>query len=421
MSAGNKSTIELPINLSLALGAYTTKIWVGSDKTELNVLLDTGSSTLAIDAEVYQAGADQSLQATQYAQSVVYGKGGWAGPVIRTEITLDHSDQYLLNDAPLALTKSATKNDFQNADGIWGLAYHHLNKAYDVSSSLEQIIPPQKTTHPWPYTEQVKEIGVHGFKKYLHQFPEHDITPTFTAFEENNIINNQFALSTNRSIVYVPQAGMSQHEIAAHAMNRGLFQIGVTATTQEKISMAVVHDAYYNADLIAVRVAGFGACKAPPLEADKLNSFFSNAIIDSGCSFLVLQKQLYEYVLNCFEKLNPTFRPALEAAQQAFSQNKPYKNNQLDLSQWPILTFKFVGTDSESIELELPPQCYWQEHAKSPDNWMFMLMNQMPQWPNQTICGLPLMNNYQCIFDRSDQQNGSIHWLKKAVLAPDKK
>ena len=44
--------ITLPINLSLATGAYTTKLWIGSEQIEVNVIIDTGSSTLAIDLNI---------------------------------------------------------------------------------------------------------------------------------------------------------------------------------------------------------------------------------------------------------------------------------------------------------------------------------------------------------------------------------
>jgi hypothetical protein len=254
---------------------------------------------------------------------------------------------------------------------------------------------------------------VAAFKKYLRQFPEHDITPLFTAFEENNATANQFALSTHRSIVYVPEQNMSQTDIAAEVLNQGAFIIGAQVPDAPKLSMKVVHDAYYNTVLISCQIDGFDPCSAPPLQAEKMNSFFSNAIIDSGSSFLVLQKSIYAYVMACLKQINSEFQTQIDAAQTAFKTGKKYLNPSLELSHWPDIKLKFAGINDEPIELSIPATSYWQQHAESPENWMFMLLDQLPQWPDQTICGLPLMNNYLCVFDRSNHETGVIHWLDK--------
>jgi len=52
---------------------------VGSQNVPANVILDTGSSTLAIKHSVYKPTADKNLKGTKYAQDVAYGTGGWAG------------------------------------------------------------------------------------------------------------------------------------------------------------------------------------------------------------------------------------------------------------------------------------------------------------------------------------------------------
>ncbi len=408
------NAITLPINLALGVGAYTTKLYIGSEQTPVHVLLDTGSSTLAIDQKVYQATSDQHLTTTTYAQDVVYGSGGWAGPVIHTQVQLDHEHGLQLAQAPVAITATSQQQNFQQADGIWGLAYHHLNKAYDVSSYLQAQQPALDSTHPWPFTVEPNPTGMRNFRKYLRSFPEHDITPLFTAYEEQQITANQFALLTHRSIEYVPKPDMSTTDIAAEPLNQGQFHIGVDATEHaEKRSTQVFHDAYYNTHLQAIRIAGFDACEAPPLDPAHEHNFFTNAIIDSGCSFLVLQKQLYAYVLDCLQQINPAFSSTIEAFTTALEAGKDYQNKQLKLTDWPALYMTFSGPDKEPIELCIPAENYWQQHAKGPDNWYFMLMDQMPQWPDQSICGLPLINSYYCVFDRSADSLGAIHWIDK--------
>ena len=44
------------------------------------MILDTGSSTLAVDPKVYNGRNDRNLKTTTYGQLVTYGTGGWAGP-----------------------------------------------------------------------------------------------------------------------------------------------------------------------------------------------------------------------------------------------------------------------------------------------------------------------------------------------------
>ena len=411
MKNPKNTLIALPINLALGIGAYTTKLYIGSEKVEVEVLIDTGSSTLAIDLKKYQPANDTHLTTTTYAQDVVYGQGGWAGPVIHTQIELNHNERLKLTCAPIAITSDSSQHNFQQADGIWGLAYHHLNKAYNVEQHLNSLSPIKTATYPWPFVIEDTPDGIAHFKKYLRSFPEQDITPLFTAFEEHQVTANQFTLITHRSIEYVPKVGMQVAEITAEPLNQGQFIIGAIDSSASKHSIQVLHDAYYNVNLISFRVAGFDACPAPPLDSKHLNSFFSNAIIDSGCSFLVLQHKLYDYLITCLNQLNPQFNTAIEQFNTAYKSNVDYQNKHLDLMQWPKLYFNFSGLMQEDVELCIHPEQYWQQHAKGQNNWFFMLMSQMPQWPDQTICGLPLMNGYVCVFDRSDSANGVIHWL----------
>lgn len=418
MSTANQQII-LPINITLGLGAYTTQLWIGSEQVAVNVLIDTGSSTLAIDLKKYQPEQDTHLETTIYAQDVVYGSGGWAGPVIRTQIELNHSDALKLNNAPLAITAESQQQNFQQADGIWGLAYHHLNKAYDVTTYLTGQSPALRATFPWPFDIGSTPSAVADFKKHLRSFPEHDITPLFTAFEENQVTPNQFALLTSRSIVSIPSENMSAADVAAETLNQGQFIIGqmelaeLTAQTPQR-SIRVFHDAYYNTHLQAIRVDGFESFTAPPLDEKHQHNFFSNAIIDSGCSYVILQKQLYTYLLTCFKQLNSDFIDCIDAFNQALAAKTDYQNSQLNLSQWPTLYLIFSGDNDAPVELKIEPKNYWQSNAQGPENWHFMLMNQLPQWPDQSICGLPLMNDYLCIFDRSCGQQGVIHWLEQS-------
>ena len=409
----SNSGITIPINITLGLGAYTAEIRVGSEQLPVQVILDSGSSTLAIKTDKYQPETDQALTSTTYVQGLVYGAGGWFGPVVNTAIQFGNKHSIQLPQAPLALIEDAAATAFQQADGIWGLAYHHLNKAYDTSDFLHQQKPAKSATYPWPFDATNAPTEAKAFKKFLRQFPEHDITPLFTELANEQVTANQFAIITHRSIEYVPKLDMTTQALEQEPLNQGQFVIGYPLPTNPQRSIQVLHDDYYNVNLVSCRVAGFDACPAPPLDEKHRDSFFSNAIIDTGCSFLVLQQKLYDHVISSLQQCHPAYKPIIDDFTQASQQGKAYKNPDLNLDQWPDLFLSFSGADQE-VELKLTPDSYWQQHAREPDNWYFMLMPQLPHWPDQTLCGLPLINNYVCVFDRADPERGMIHWLDKA-------
>ena len=45
----------------------------------------------------------------------------------------------------------------------------------------------------------------------------------------------------------------------------------------------------------------------------------------------------------------------------------------------------------------------------------FLLMRQMPKWPNQSILGLPLMSGHYCVFDRRMEGDGVLRMAKAQI------
>jgi len=83
-----RTVVRIPINNVKGGGDYTGEIRVGSQGTVANVILDTGSSTLAVMPRVYDIDADKNVSFTSYAQAVKYGTGGWTGPVLETTLSM---------------------------------------------------------------------------------------------------------------------------------------------------------------------------------------------------------------------------------------------------------------------------------------------------------------------------------------------
>jgi hypothetical protein len=116
---------------------YSAQLTIGAKGAVANVILDTGSSTLAVEPAVYSGAGDKDLNPTTLIQLVTYGTGGWAGPVVNTTLTFSlGTGQVVLPTCPIAITSVQEKGDFQGVTGIMGLAYNGLNNAFDFKTYL---------------------------------------------------------------------------------------------------------------------------------------------------------------------------------------------------------------------------------------------------------------------------------------------
>ena len=80
-------TVTLKIDNSNT-GDYTGRIYVGSQKVPCDVILDTGSSTLALDGKKYDPKQDNNAVNTGLVQVAQYGSGSWVGTVENTNVNL---------------------------------------------------------------------------------------------------------------------------------------------------------------------------------------------------------------------------------------------------------------------------------------------------------------------------------------------
>src|SRR5215510_3979854 len=87
------SVVRLPITNVYMGGDYTGIIRVGPDKKPMNVILDTGSSALALDGRKYAPELTKGDKSTDLAQTDSYGDGSsWTGAVIKTTIAVGDGD-----------------------------------------------------------------------------------------------------------------------------------------------------------------------------------------------------------------------------------------------------------------------------------------------------------------------------------------
>lgn len=347
-------TLKVPITNVYAMGGYSAQLRIGANKEPVNLILDTGSSTLVISSSDYVEEDDSALIATSFAQEVLYGAGGWDGPVIRTRVSIredaidfslaegslsaegssldtetDNGSQLatlatsnqpiILDSCPVAIVSSiAQEGTFLNADGILGLAYHQLNKSYDLKGYFEQNNINPALTYPWPFDDEIsicetsyqpsvhtntkqalsgsnkKNLSVSDeagsckshftshdlrkFKKFLKQQPTQDIVPYFTDLTQHGLTANKFSFYSRRSSVHVASStvedqknanGDSQErktelknkfkQLAQDPLNQGWLIIGGGEEHTELYqgefqTISVVENKYYNVNLISIQI-----------------------------------------------------------------------------------------------------------------------------------------------------------------------
>ena len=420
--------LHLPITLAHAKGAYTVRLALGSERRGGNFVLDTGSSSLVVLPHVYQPTEDTTLAPTSLAQEVRYGVGQWAGPVFNAQVHFEGLALY--GDAPAVTLQSASfslvqakKQDLLDADGLFGLAYRGLNPARDVRGYLDErgIDPP--LTWPWPFDREDENLA--DFEELLEQQPRVTLTPLFTALADAGRIDNRFALLVRRALVHVEEDGIDTDLLAADPRNQGVLVLGGSEHHEEDnghrlhegefADIQLVDDLYYNVNLIAVQVGDGPRIPAPPLDPEYERRAASNAIIDTGCSFIILEASLYQAVIAAFAQHDARLPAVIDRFQQTFAQHKQgIANADFDAFDWPPLHFYLQAPGGGETRLTCHAEQYWPRNAMRAGQAYFLLMNQLPHWPNQTILGLPLLAERYCVFDRSDCRDGDCGRIRVA-------
>lgn len=409
--------LHLPISLAWAKGAYTVPIAFGSGRQVANLVLDTGSSTLVVLPHAYDPADDDHLLGTAWAQELHYGQGTWAGPVVRTRLALGHGAHACEVDAAEVSVIEAAAQDFRDADGIFGLAYAGLDTAHDMQAVLVGRGADPTLTWPWPFAAEDGDLD--GFGTLLRQQPRVPLQPLFSQLAQQGQVHDRFGLLLRRALVHVGEAGADVAALDADPRNRGLMVLGGGADaaachTDRFQDVRIVHDLYYNANLLAVQVGDRPRIEVPPLDPQYTRRAASNAIFDTGSSFLILDAVTHAAVMADLTALDPRLQVLAEAFWTRFRADQHgIPNAQVDALDWPTLTFFLEGDAGGEVALACPPEHYWPRNALYAGEAFFLLMSQLPDWPNQTILGLPLMAGHYCLFDR-----GADDGLGRLRIAP---
>ncbi len=363
---------RIPITNVYMDGDYTAAILVGPDQKPMNVILDTGSSALAIDATKYKPTLTDGETSTDLAQTDSYGDGSsWTGAVLNTPVTVGAAGaQVTLPGANVAVAYQCSTTMFRQADGILGLAYAPLDDAFAM---------PKDT-----WTTQYASADV-------RQGKAQDIQPYLTQLTGADVVADKIAFLTRRSFVHEGGGG------ADDPLNQGWMILGggeesTDLYTGEFQVVTVLSDAWYCTNLKSITV-GDSAPITARLAGPK--GMPSNSIIDSGTNSLNLGPQLLTALL---AKFTPAQRALLHTS---IHEGQPVPMSQLDLATWPTITFVLQG-DAGDVSLQVAPGDYWQVNTGAVGQAMAAIT---PGQAGLAILGLPLMNGYFTIFD-GEADNG---------------
>ncbi|WP_390914062.1 pepsin-like aspartyl protease [Pseudosulfitobacter sp. SM2401] len=356
---------RLPISNLQAKGDYTAIFEIGAHDRPVHLLLDTGSSSLAINVHDV---VSKDLEQTTYLEHLSYGSNpaGFTGPVVNTSLTMtegDNTPEAGLATVNVTLIPPAAGQPFGTADGIMGLAYAPLNTFTDIGIK----------SAAWAY----KAIGT-PTKKETVNLPSY-----FTHLETTGVVANKFAFYTHRSRIHY---GTDTPD--TDPLNHGEVVFGAGAEETDLYegdfqAAQIVHDAYYNTHMIAVYV-GDQRIEVP----DSFAGTPSNSIIDTGTNGIAVPAAVYTQMLAAFAEISPKFRAAISDTNLV--------RTAADLDGWPDVTVELHGTDAP-VRLTIPPQNYWQLNAHEDGSASFTIFS----FSAPFILGLPLLNGYYTVFDRS--------------------
>ena len=403
--------IRIPINNVKGGGDYTGEIRIGSQSVTANVILDTGSSTLAVVPRLYQIADDKNVTFTSYAQLVQYGTGGWSGPVLETTLSMGSGANQASVKTYIAIADEQLPHNLGPADGILGLAFNSLNSAYDLTAYLtsQNVNPP--VTYPWIFPVRTSAAALQQVEQFLARMTVIDLTPYFTALESAEVTRNIFAFYTLRST-----PSMASANPATDPLNNGIFVLGggldqADLYTGQPLNVAVLDNLYYNTSLKAVRVGGAAPVNVNALPPSQAKSMGSNSIVDSGTNSLVLAQDVYQAVVSSLGSLNQNFATLVRDA----TSNGAVPQSSLNLGSWPDIGFVMQGADGSDVTLTCAPSTYWQTDAPQASYATFQI-NNGGNFP-QSILGLPLFNNYYTVFDRTQNPYGTISFAPIATPA----
>jgi hypothetical protein len=373
--------IRMPITIALLQNGYTATVLAGPQNQPVNVILDTGSSVFAMDGQIYGPDFDPTVQTTMIAQTVQYGSAAWVGAVVQTQIALAPSAQ--LQNVAVAITYAVQPMIFGGAQGILGLAYQLLDSGHLMQADS------------WAGQYDADQIATR---------PATDVLPFFDQLVQADVEPARFGFLVRRAMMRGAPATAQ-----ADPANAGIFVLGggpdyAGLRSGDFTDIAVMHEKYYNVNLLSIQVDGKPAIAVKPPAPG--SNVASNAIVDSGCSAFQLDQDLYAALLRAFAAAGTGFDTML--TNYGIKAGRFADQTTIDPRAWPDLRLTIQGADGTPQQLAVTASEYWQFDATAAGQAVAMLAGDGGKLGGQSILGLPLFTRYFVLFDRGASNGHGI-------------
>lgn len=387
--------LELRTTLAYAQGGYSVEARIGSEGHVVQLMLDTGSSTLALLPHAWTPDRDALARPTALAQVIAYAGGTWSGPLLHTGVAFGEGRHARrLDDVPVARTNVDTTL-FRAADGILGLARRSLDAAHDATA----LLAPRGLAHTWPWPFAGDEARDHrAFLATLRALPRVGVAPAFDALAAHGIVRDLFALQAGRAVVHAGEDG-DRASAARDPRNAGVLVLGGGADCQSLYRGAfadvrLFHDGHYLVRLRSVQV-GDEAPIAVPCADDA-----GNALVDSGTTFLTLPAAVLAQVRAALARRDPALPARMDAAAAALARGEGLPLHEAPLHDWPDLHLALGAPGGGETRLRLTAGQLWPRHALRAGQCLCLLAASPGDFADSALLGLPVFAGRYTVFDR---------------------
>jgi hypothetical protein len=383
------NSIWIPTSNVLMNGNYTGKIKIGSTGQEIDVVLDLGSSTIAVGLHAFDPNIDSNKTVTKHAQFASYGNGavGWYGGLLETTVALG-PEGVEVKKCTVVATSLESQPMYGAVGGVLGLASTSFNQAYKMTGST------------WPLNHSSSQIMKFG--------EPCAIAPCMKQLARGTGIPERFAFYSLRS-----WPCLSSKDPESDPMNHGWLILGGGYACSELYT-----GDFQNAKLVGsdfgMNLKAVALGDQPVIEVARTPNVApgtpagANSVVDFGTKAIQLEVGLFNNVFEAIEAIDPELMKLIDKATTLLDGSQgTVPNGSVNLSKWPVLQFIFEGEEGD-VTLTVGPETYWQTDAIRPGEATFTIGARR----GPTVFGLPLLNNYFTVFDQ--QGSGSIGFAKIA-------
>lgn len=335
-------------NNSLADDGYYISLHFGKPEQKLNVLIDTGSSNLAIAAvsdvhidNYFHYNRSKTFQTEKQKLIVNYTLGSWEG-FLATELILIPSKPPVVVKANIACIESE-ENFFPNSSvwqGILGMAYAKIAKP----SSL---------------------------------------VPFFDSLVKSNEINNTFSLSMCGPFATILG---SNGELILGGINEELYSGNIQYTP-------VYQEWYYEVILMDIKVGN----ASWPYECSQLN--INHTIVDTGSSNLILSQPVFAWVVEIIK----TDTRVLQLPDDFWNRKSRVCLSDSELDLFPVIRLFLAQNEKKTFSLLITSEMYLLKTFNERKNCYLFSITVAKKG---TVIGAAVLKGFYVIFDRENKQIG---------------